>query len=387
MSGALASTDAGAASEALALAALVRDSVASGVERRALLVRLSTLPEALREPRHARLIEETMGPALRPTRARVFELPGGDRAVIAPPPGQHLEALREGLARLLPEVPIDDFAPLLRLPAEAARLLGVVEDALGLGLVAEEALAETPPPAPAGGAMDAALRALAGADIAAIQRRQAVWRLGGADETAVAEAMDIRAHLPELAERLLPGAGFAMAPALARRLRRAAERRLLADLARPPGVRALGALALPLSLGTVTEAEALRLYGAIGPEGRARLTLCVPLGDALADPAGLALARRFTAARGIALGLDDVEPWHLAALDVASLAPGPIRLRFRASLLHGAPAERAAIEAGLPADRARVVLTGVEAPVAVAWAWQRGITRFMGRLLEARRAI
>jgi hypothetical protein len=32
-----------------------------------------------------------------------------------------------------------------------------------------------------------------------------------------------------------------------------------------------------------------------------------------------------------------------------------------------------------------VVLLGADAPVAIAWAWQRGITCFMGRVLEARK--
>lgn len=387
MSGALALPDTGPAAEALALAALVRDCVASGVERRALLIRLSRLPEALRGPRHARLIAEAMEPVLRPVRARVFELPGGDRAVVSPPPGLHLEALREALRRLLPDRPIEEFAPLLRLPAEAARLLGAVEESLGLGLAAGAAAPEPPAPPPSAAAMDAALRALSGADIAASQRRQSLWRLAPQDVAAVAEAAELRVHLPELIERLLPGAGFAAAPALGRRFRRAVERRLLADLARPPGLRGLEAICLPLALSSVTETEALRLFATLGPEGRRRLTLLVPLGDALADPAGLALARGFAAARGITLGLDSVEPWHLAAMDVPRLVAGPIRLSFRAALLDGPGSRRAAMEAGLPADRGRVILGGVEAPVAIAWAWQRGITRFSGRLLESRRPV
>jgi hypothetical protein len=384
MSSALALSDANAATEALALAAMVRDSVASGVERRALMLRFSRLPEGLRDPRNSRLLAEALAPMHRPTRARVFELPSGDRVVVAPPPGQHLEEMRADLARLLPETDLDDWAPLLRLPDEAAALLGAVEDALGLGLAPPAEEAAPPPPAPSD-ALDAALRALAGADVAAVQRRAGIWRLAPGDEGAVLEATDIRAHIPDLVERLLPGCGFAALPGLGRRFRRAVERRLLADLVRPPGIRNMGAVALPLALASVTEAEALRLYGAAGPEGRRRISLAVPLGDALADAAGLALAARYTAARGLSLGFEEVEAAELARVDLARLVPGSIRLRFRPALLSAPAAMRDALDAALPEDRGRIVLTGVDAPVAIAWAWQRGITRFMGRVLEARR--
>ena len=385
MSSALALSDAAAASDALALAALVRDCVVSGVERRALMLRFSRLPDRLREPRHARLLAEAMAPVQRPTRARVFELPGGDRVVVAPPPGQHLEQVRADLGRLLPEAALEDWAPLLRLPEQAAALLGAVEAALGLGPAPPAE--ETPPlPPPPPEAVEAALRALAGADVAAVQRRAGIWRLAPGDDAAALEATDIRAHLPELMERLLPGCDFAAQPGLGRRFRRAVERRLLAELLRPPGLQNIGPAALPLALASVTEAEALRLYGALGPEGRRRISLCVPLGDALADPAGLALARRYTMARGLSLGFEEVEAAELVRLDLARLLPGAIRLRFRPALLSGPAAAREALDAALPEDRARIVLTGVEAPVAIAWAWQRGITRFMGRLLEGRRA-
>jgi hypothetical protein len=61
-----------------------------------------------------------------------------------------------------------------------------------------------------------------------------------------------------------------------------------------------------------------------------------------------------------------------------------LRLRFRPELLSGDGAARAAWDAALPADRSRVVLLGADTPVAIAWAWQRGITHFTGRVLDAR---
>lgn len=385
MSLALTAAEIGPNGDALALASLVRDCVTSGVERRVLHLRLSDLPDALREPRHRHMIDETLAPVLRPTRARRFELPGGDVVVVSPPPGLHLDEVRDALAALLPDTATGPMAMILRLPAEGARLLATVEGAMGLMRAPMPPPAEAallPPPSPA--ALDAAIRTLATADIAASQRRQPIWRLAPGQDAPIALWTEMRVHLPDVMERLLPGTSLAAAPALARRFRRAAERRLLAELARPQEARAMDPACLPLSLGSVTETEALRLDAALGPQGRTRLIFCVPLADALADPGALALARRLSAERGWTLGLDEVEHWHLPRLNPMGIAPGMLRLRFRPEWLSVGAAQRAALDAALPEDRDRVVLLGADAPVAIAWAWQRGITCFMGRVLEGR---
>ncbi len=386
MSLALHGAELGSNADALALASLVRDCVTAGVERRALHLRLSSLPEALREPRHRLMIDETLAPVMRPTRARRFELPGGDLVIVSPPPGQHLEEVQGALARLLPDVPDGPLATTLRLPAEGARLLAVVEGAMGLVLSPLPDASPAPPlPLPGAAALDAAIRTLATADIAASLRRHPIWRLVQGQEDPIPLWTETRVHLPDLLERLLPGASLAGSPALARRFRRAAERRLLADIARPQVARAMDPACLALALGSVTEVEALRLDAALGPQGRAQLVLCVPLSDVLADPAGAALAGRLARERGWTLGLDELEPWHLSRLDLRDLAPGMVRLRFRAEWLAADAAQRAALDAALPGDRGQVVLMGADAPVAIAWAWQRGITAFMGRVLDARR--
>jgi len=386
MSLALHGTEPGPHGEALALAALVRDCVTSGVERRALHLRLSALPEPLREPRHRIIIDETLAPVLRPTRARRFELPGGDLVIVSPPPGQHLEEVQAALSRLLPVAPDGPLSATLRLPAEGARLLAVVEGAMGLVLrhdPAPEARPALPPPTAA--ALDAALRTLATADLAASLRSQPIWRLGSGQALPTPLWTETRVHLPDLLERLLPGCALEGSPALARRFRRAAERRLLAELARPQVARAMDPSCLPLTLGAVTETEALRLDAALGPKGRAQLVLCLSVSDILADPAGAALAARLARERGWTLGLDEPEPAQLALLDLRTLSPGVLRLRFRPEWLTADPAQRAALDAALPEDRGQVVLMGADAPVAIAWAWQRGISAFMGRVLDARR--
>jgi hypothetical protein len=383
MSEAVTSSREAPAAVALALANLVRDSVASGIERHALHLRLSALPGRLREPRHQRQMNEALAPALRLTRARRFDLPGGDIVVVSPPPGAHLDSVRAALGRLAPELPLDSFAPCLRLPAQAAVLLSAVEQMLGLaGAPEAPAPLAGPPPSPA--ALDSALRALTGADVAAAQRRCGVWRLAPGQEEAQREWVEIRTHLPDLAERLLPGVALGACPASTQAFRRALERRLLADLARPEEVRMLPATCLPLALGSVTEAEALRFDGALGPAGRRALAICVPLADALADPGGFARARRLAQARGWRLGFDRLEPGQMAALKPAALAPGLLRIAFHPRFLTGTGALREAFAAALPEDRSRVVLLGADTPTAIAWAWQHGITLFVGRLFESR---
>lgn len=385
MSGALHGFEGGPQADALALAILVRECVTSGVERRALHLRLSVLPEELREPRHRRMIDETLAPLTRPTRARRFDMPGGDLVIMSPPPGEHLEEVHAALCRLLPETPDGPLSVTMRLPAEAARLLAVVEGAMGLVLRHTPSPSSDALPPPSAAALDAALRNLATADLAAALRSHPIWRLGPGQATPIHLWTETRVHLPDLMERLLPDASLAGAPALGRIFRRAAERRLLADLARPQAVRAMEPTCLPLALGSVTETEALRLGAALGPQGRARLIICVPVSDVLADPAGAALAARLARERGWTLGLDELDPWHLARVDLRALAPGLIRLRFRAEWLAGSAAERAALDAALPEDRAQVVLMGADVPIAIAWAWQRGITTFTGKVLDARR--
>ncbi|MBS7792243.1 hypothetical protein KTR66_19750 [Roseococcus sp. SDR] len=372
--------------DAMALAALARDCVNSGVERRVLHVRLSLIPNRLREPRHDRLVREALEPLLRPTRARLYELPGGDLVALSPPPGDHLEEARRGLARLLPEIPAETLLPVMRLPAEAARLLTVVEAALGLDDPGEEPPAPAPSglPPPGAAEMDAATRALATANLAAFLRRQTIWRLAPGDARPQPLWTELRPCLPDLAAALLPGRDVSAAPWLARRFRVAAERRMLAELARPQEARALGDACLPLSLASLLETEFLRLEALLGPAGRGRVLLGVPAADQLADPAGFALLRRLAAARGWALALDEAEPELLRLFRPEALQGLQLRLRFTPSLLAGDGTARTRLDAALPAGREGVVLTGADSPAAIAWGWQRGIIRFMGRVLDGR---
>ena len=116
------------AADALALAHLVRDAVAAGQVRDVLHLRLAGMAPGLRRNHHQRLVREALEPLLRPTRARVFELPNGDIIAVAPPEGRHLRAAEDQLAILFAA---EERPPFIRrrLPAEAAAVFAAVEDA------------------------------------------------------------------------------------------------------------------------------------------------------------------------------------------------------------------------------------------------------------------
>jgi hypothetical protein len=150
------------------LAALVRATVAAGVERQALLVRLSALR---RRPRHARLLRDAIAPLRRHARIRAFDLPNGDLVAVGARDAPQIAAVHAALCAML-----DDPAEAARLvalhslPVEAAAVLAAVESALGLSgaVTGEEAPRQAPPLGTA--ALAAAERALAAADLAPFVR-------------------------------------------------------------------------------------------------------------------------------------------------------------------------------------------------------------------------
>ncbi len=298
------------------------------------------------------------------------------------------------MRRLLPDVPPDLIFPELRLPAQSAALLATVEAALGFAAATPPPAATAPfaeeddrPPPPAA-ELDAAERALHSADISSFLRGSGLWRFcseaGAAPERVRHET---RVHLADLAQVLLPGFSLAASAEARARFRAAAERRLLADLARPPGPLRAGApgFSLPLGLTAATSPEFHRLEATLGPEGRKRLLVCLDPAEVFADPEGVAALAAFARIRGWSLGLDDAEPEALPLLRHAGFAL--VRLRFRPSLLSASPAARAALDAALSADRSALLLAGADCASAVGWAWQRGASLFQGRLVEPRGAL
>lgn len=370
---------------AVALAGLVREAVAAGVERRVLLFQPARLSPARRRAPQAAMLRDAWEGLRRSSRTRVFDLPRGALVALEAPPGHHLAEARETLAAMLDPAEAGAAVALLRLPEEAAAVLAAVEDALGLTAAVRAAAPAPAGRAPDGEAIAAAERALAAADLGAFLRHRRVCRLvpgGGAPEP---QWEDLRLSLPDLRDALLPGCDLAAAPALWRRLRRTLDRRLLAGLARAEAMRGRGPLSVALALDSVTSPEFLRLDALWPAALRGALTVAIAPQEAAADAAGFAFARAFLAARGHRLMLDAEGPAAVLAMPASRAGAGLTRLRWSGALPPlGSPAAEA-LRAALPVAPEAVVLAGVDRPAAIAWGWEMGITLFQGRLIESRR--
>jgi hypothetical protein len=181
---------------------------------------------------------------------------------------------------------------------------------------------------------------------------------------------------------LLPRQSLHATPWLRRRLRARLDKRALAEWARPQELRSFSPSGLPLLPASLGEEEFLRLDAALPSAMRPQLTLGFSLPDILADPGAFAMARRFAGLRGYGTALDDLDARLLPMLTQDNFGLDKLKLRFSAALLALDGPGRAALEAALPAERERVVLTGADEPIAIGWGWERGITRFQGRVIE-----
>jgi hypothetical protein len=325
------------------------------------------MPAALDRPHHRRLLRDALDLPNRARRARVFHLPGGDLAVATAPGDSLRPAVLRALDGALDPAGADDLLRIRRLPEEAASLLAALEESLGLFPPPAP-----PPPGPAAldsEGLEALLAALAGAEVEPFLRRQHVCRVAP-EEDAEPVAESVRPWPEALRDRLLPGRDLSAAPALARRLRLGLEERLLATLAGPEWRARPRPLELGVSVPALTSDAFMRLDAALPAALRPLLTFGVPTGDVLADPAGFALGRDLVLSRGYGLALEAPNALALALLPPADLGVTAIRLAWSDAL----PGEDAAIPRSPP-----VTLTGADRAVAIAWAWECGITRFQGR--------
>jgi hypothetical protein len=355
------------------LARLVRDAAATGATREALCVRLSRLPPGLRKPTHRRLIAATLEPMRECGRVRAFDLPNRDQVLIAAPPARDLAEAREALAALLGEA-AEVVCTTLRLPGESAALLAAMEDGLGLPPGKPRRGGETPLDAAGLAALE---RALAQADLEPFQREQMVARIAPDAEAPRPAWQDRRIEIGELRDRLLPGADWESDPALARRLRRSVDRRVLSDLARTGIAGRLPALGVPLALASVTGPEFLRLDAALPARGRAGLLIGLEPVDLLADPGAFAFAAAFAAARGYRFALEAAEPAAALLLPPRPAGIGVLRLAWSPAL-----ARDAAVVRALAASGHEIVLAGADRPAAIAWGWEAGVRLFQGRVVD-----
>jgi hypothetical protein len=365
--------------EAARLTALVRESAASGVGRRALLLRLSRLPEALSRPHHLRLAHAALDPLAIADRARLFRLPNGDVVMVWR--GEAAEALQaslEAVSLLFAGAGQDmpDLAALvvaLRLPAEAETLLRAVEEAARPA--AEAAPLNGRPNDPLDPAALAALEgALARADVSRFMRRRRVceWTQEGFRLRWEKRTLS----LAEIAAAVAPERSIEADPWLFRRLTRTFDSRMMAVLAAPQELQGAGPFSLDLNVASILSPAFLRFDVALPTALRGQVVLNLLPADVLADPAAFLFARDFARARCYRMLLRGLTGALLGAFPLRRIGLDLLELRWSPDLAGG--------DAGPLPDAARVVLTRVNGADAIAWGRGQGIALFEGSAVTER---
>ena len=358
------------------LALLVRDCVATGAGRRALLLNLSRLPVECSKPHHRRLTRQALEPLTMADRARVFELGTGDMAVVWRGPAEvalrrtlrQVQALFDGLT----EAP-GSLTQLMDLPRDADQLL--------LAMEARVAANRSPrPPAPAalrpldGAGLDHLERVLGPADLARFARRQPIWAWSPG-QGQPRRAWEKRfLSLGDLAAELMPGHDLRAEPWLFRRLSRTLDRRLLALLSAPDELNGAGPFAIDLNVASILSADFLRFDSALPARLRGHVQIDFDPPDLLADPAAFAFARDFARCRKYRLGLKHVTGLLLRALPLQRTGLDRMLLGWTPEL---APLPAAALASAAGRD-GEFVLCGSDDATAIAWGRDRGISLFQG---------
>ena len=363
---------AGSADDARRLAVLVKECATSGISRRALLLRLSLLPDGRNRPHHLQLAAEALLPLTGAARAQLFRLPNQDHVVVWRGDTPALAASLDTLRHLFADDP--GFGPD---PMALASVLSLPEDAAVLGdIMADDRRSPLPPPIarPGGLPLDpptlAALeRAIAQADMSRFARREPVCRSGPDGLRLVWE----RRHLAdaELFDTILPDRAPRADLWLFRRLTRMFDRRMLSLLCTAQETRGAPPFSIDLNITSLLAPEFLRFDANLPAALRGNVIVNLRADDILTDLPNFGFARDFAIARGYRLLLHDVGPCQLALLPPDRLGIDLVQLRFTPGLASEC----------LPAtlDPGTVVLGNADA-AAFAWGRAQGITLFQGRI-------
>ena len=360
------------------LAELVRTSVASGVSRRALLLRTDCLPESSSRSEQMRSARAALAPLTNADRAARHDLPSG-RLVISwkADPARLLDQAMDGLGRLLQANPIDapslqELVGLYELPSEGEALLTAATT--GLHIIGVET---NPPPEPQANVaptlqplepaeLGRLEQSLAGTDLSRFARRRPVCHFDG--QTAQLAWEERSLSIPELIDTVAPGRDARSDIWLFRRLTRVLDRRMLSILSDPKELRGAGPFNLTLNVASVLSPEFLRFDAALPAAFRSRLVISFLPVDIASDAAAFGFARNFARGRSYRVCLRAVSKRLLAALDLEALDLDFIQLIWSPDL--------AELPALPPAGNARWIVGQPCTQEAVEWGRKHGISLF-----------
>jgi hypothetical protein len=345
---------------ALALRDLVRQTVLAGASRRAALLHIDRLPQALARPHHHRLARGALDGLANRDHAQSFDLPHGRLAIIWRSRGpEDIADVMAGLEHLLADLPPGQAVPMgqlisvFDLPDQAPWLLDTLAEPANPAMPEE------------GDALDPALLArleenLLQADLSPFLRRRAVMRLGRPGPSLAWEDRFIA--VPELVDCLCPGRHVPDSAWLAHRLARSIDRRALALLTGPRDLSGSKPLSLSLCVASLVSPAFLAFDAALPAALRGHVVLRLVAADILSDATSFGFARDFAHTRGYELLLRDTGTGPDGWLDASAAGLDYIEMRVTPALLAG--------QAALP-DPSRLVLTCVDDAAALAWAVAR----------------
>ncbi len=362
----------GSPEDAHRLSNLVRECGTSGIARRALLLRLSQLPDGRNRPHHLQLATDALLPLTGAARAQLFHLPNQDHVVVWRGDTPALKASLDTLRHLFSDDP--GFGPD---PMAIASVLGLPEDAELVQHVVNESLRpRTLPPVPRRGGQPldpptllALERAIAQADMSRFVRREPICRTGPDGFRLEWERRFLSDG--ELFDTILPDRAPRADMCLFRRLTRTLDRRMLALLSVAEEVRGVPPFSIDLNVASLLGPEFLRFDANLPTALRSRVVLNLRAEDVLADLASFCFARDFTAARGYRLLLHDVGLTQLLLLPPERMGFDLVQLRYTPAVA------LATLPDGM--DPAMVVLGNADA-AAMTWGRAQGIALYQGRI-------
>lgn len=329
-----------------ALRELLLRSERAGATRRAVMLHTDRLPPGLSRPHHLRLAREALSGLARAERAQVFDLTLGRVAIVWRGSGSaEVAQARLALEHLLAGQPsgqstsAGELLTLYDLPEQAPWLLDEIAQA--------EPTAARPASVQKLDAHQLArLEAgLAQADLSRFTRWRPVMHLDTASPELAWEERHFAVH--EIAASLCPEVAVEADPWLFARLTRTLDRRMLALLTAPSGLRGCRRLAIHLNVETMVAQDFLRFDEALPLALRGEVILNVSAADLLADPERFAFATRFARARRYRLALSRATLRLMGLLDLQRLGLDYVHLAHTP-------------ESGLSGDVSRLVPAGTE---------------------------